>query len=302
MPIPRLLVGTAEGLHELAPEPRAHLEGHEITGLARARSGWWAITGGRTLWRASRGAAWSPVAAVDGPAATCLASTGTGVLVGTADAGLLRLDGRRLRAVEAFEHAEGRARWYTPWGDPPDTRSVAEDAAGTIYVNVHVGGVLRSADGGRSWAPTLDVETDVHQVLPDSATPGLVMVAAATGFGLSRDGGRSWRFDTEGLHAHYMRALARAGDTVFVSTSTGPGGRRSALYRRPLDGGQPFERCREGLPEWFGTNIDTACLAASRGVVALGTQDGMVFVSTVRGRRWEIVAKGLPPVRCVVVS
>jgi len=92
----------------------------------------------------------------------------------------------------------------------------------------------------------------------------------------------------------------RPGDTVLVSASTGPSGRRSAVYRRPLDSPAPFERCRAGLPPWFPDNIDTACLAASGTMVAFGTIDGRVFWSWDAGATWDLAAKGLPEVRCIL--
>jgi hypothetical protein len=95
--------------------------------------------------------------------------------------------------------------------------------------------------------------------------------------------------------------VAVSGDTVLVSASTGPGGRRAALYRMRLDGGAPFERCRDGLPSWFGDNVDTGCLAAAGPVVVFGTEDGRVFRSLDAGERWEILVKGLPPVTCVTL-
>lgn len=296
-----VLVGTAGGLYRLGREERQDLAGREVTALARDGSRWWAITDGRTLWRGDRGA-WVEIPTVPGLEVTCLAATPVGLLVGTAGAHLLRLTDAGLAPVEAFEAVEGRAAWHTPWGDPADARSIAVDAGGAVYVNVHVGGVVRSTDGGRTWTPTLDIEADVHQVLAHPARAGLVLAAAAIGLGVSADGGSTWRFDTDGLHARYLRAVAVAGDTVLISVSTGPGGRRAAVYRRRLDDGGPFERCRDGLPEWFRGNIDTACLAAAGPIVALGTEDGRVFRSDGGGATWTLVTKGLPAVRCVALA
>src|SRR5207249_3911316 len=97
--------------------------------------------------------------------ATCVAPTRDGVLVGTEQARLFRLTGAGLAPMPSFETVEGRDAWYTPWGDPADVRSIAVALDGAIHVNVHVGGVARSRDGGTSWAPTVDIESDVHQVL-----------------------------------------------------------------------------------------------------------------------------------------
>lgn len=302
MPALRVLVGTSKGLYELGARERNHFNGHEITALAGTGRWWWALLDGQTLWRSPGDGSWEELADLqDGPG-TCLAVTTAGLLVGTVSAHLLHLEGRRLVRVEEFERVEGRKEWHTPWGDPPDTRSISTEQAGIVYVNVHVGGVVRSTDGGRSWRPTLDIHADVHQVLAHPTRAHVVLAAAAVGLGMSEDGGDSWRFETQGLHARYLRAVAVAGDHVLVSASTGPGGKRAALYRGRLGESEKFERCRKGLPEWFGSNIDTGCLTASGVTVAFGTDEGLLFVSTDAGASWERMAKDLPAIRCVHVA
>jgi photosystem II stability/assembly factor-like uncharacterized protein len=300
---PRILVGTENGLWELRGDtlaPVEQLAAREVTALARDGAHTWAIIEGRSLWVAPDGGPWAERASVDGPAATCLAATSEGLLVGTEQAHLLRFVSGRPSRVESFETVEGRDAWYTPWGDPADVRSIAVARDGTIHVNVHVGGVVRSRDGGTSWAPTIDVEADVHQVLAHPAQPNVVLIAAYEGFGISRNGGDSWEFVTEGMHAHYSRAVAVSSDTVLVSASTGPRGRRSALYRRPLDAETPFQRCRDRLP-WLDDNIDTSRLAAAGPLGIFGTEDGRIFRSLDRGEHWELVTKGMPPVRCISI-
>jgi hypothetical protein len=296
----RIVVGTQHGLwyldggaiHRVSP-----FADRGVTALARSATGTWAIVDGRSLWEAD---GWHERTAMAGPAATCLAATTGGLLIGTAEAHLARFVDGRWSPVESFETVEGREKWHTPWGDPADVRSIAIGTDGAIYVNVHVGGVVRSRDDGRSWTPTVDIEADVHQVLAHPSRPDVVLVAAAEGFGISRDGGDGWDFLTAGLHAHYLRAVAVSDGTALVSASSGPGGRRSAIYRKPLDGSDRFERCRDGLPEWFDKNVDTACLAASGPIVVFGTEDGRVYRSHDSGGRWELVASDLPSVRCVM--
>lgn len=300
----RILVGTAAGLWELVGRrviPGGPLTGKSLTALARDGARAWAVIDGHAIWE-RRSDAWQERASIDGPGATCLAPTADGLLVGTEEAHLLQGMADALARVESFETVEGRDAWYTPWGDPADVRSIAVAIDGTLHVNVHVGGVVRSRDGGRSWAPTVDIETDVHQVLAHPTRADVVLVAAAEGFGVSVDGGDVWTFTTAGLHAHYLRAVAVAGETVLVSASTGPGGRRSALYRRSLRSDGPFERCTDGLPAWFADNVDTACLVASGPLVVFGTEDGRIFQSLDAGRRWQLLATGLPPVRCVALG
>src|SRR5262249_32532873 len=156
---------------------------------------------------------WTEVVRLDGPdAATCLLPLEDGVLVGTQGAHLVRVGAEGLDEVPGFEDLPARGEWYTPWGGPADVRSLAADAD-VAYGNVHVGGIARSDDDGRTWTATpLDIHTDVHQVV---TVPGRVLAAAGHGGLLtSDDAGATWRQDTAGLHATYARAVAVAGDTV----------------------------------------------------------------------------------------
>ena len=142
----RILVGTVKGLHRLGDSEEVKLEGREVTSLTDG----WVLLDGQSIMR-SDGDGWQEVASLESRRATCLGPTPHGVLVGTSEAHLLHLSGGDLERVDAFEDVDGRDEWYTPWGGPPDVRSLAHDAAGALYVNVHVGGIVRSRDGGRSW-------------------------------------------------------------------------------------------------------------------------------------------------------
>jgi hypothetical protein len=219
------------------------------------------------------------------------------VLVGTAEAGLERLDGDHLTPLEGFGKVPGRDGWYTPWGAPPDTRSLAVGEDGTIYANVHVGGIPRSRDRGATWEPTIDVDDDVHQVLVEA---GLVLAATAFGLAVSDDHGATWHWRTEGLHATYARAVAVTGDSVLVSVSQGPGGGEAAVYRGPLGRDGSLARCQAGLPEWFSGNVNTRCLVAGGGSVAAADQ-GAVYHAADGGASWRVLADGLPPVRCLLL-
>ena len=298
---PTMLVGTTEGLTRLGGDGPVELVGGRVTAVAPTAggSGWLALVGDRFLWAGDVDGPWEQLASFDdGPPARCLVAVGDEVLVGTAEAHLLRVRDGRAEPVPGFDKAEGRDGWYTPWGGPPDTRSLSVAADGTIYANVHVGGIVRSSDGGETWEPTIDIDTDVHQVL---TTPRVVLAPCAYGLATSADGGESWELVTEGLHGTYLRAVAVAGDDVLVSASTGPGGERAALYRRP--GGEgPFERCQAGLPEWLPGNVDTGTLSATGDEVVFAAPDGTLYGSADGGRSWETLAEGLPKVTAVTLA
>ncbi|CAN5806208.1 hypothetical protein BH24ACT2_BH24ACT2_08180 [soil metagenome] len=287
------LVGTHDGLVELGPDGTAlvtHLEGRGIDAIAVDTTGCWALVDGAEVGHAASDRTdWQQRAQAPADTRlTCLLPGPHGLLVGTSGAHLLRPDEHgRPRPIDAFDDLAGRAEWYTPWGGPPDTRSLAAGADGTVYAGVHVGGIVSSGDGGRSWHQTsLDIHADVHQVVTVADHPDLVLAACAEGLAVSDDQGGHWRIDDHGLHATYARAVAVVGDTVVLSASTGPDGRRSALYRRPVTGDGPFERCRNGLPEWFDDNIDTGCLAAHQDTVAAAEPGGGIWRSDDRGATW----------------
>jgi hypothetical protein len=295
-----LLAGTDDGLLLLrAGEPRRLLEG-PVAALASVDGVLWTIAGGSRILRSEDGGDWEPAAELPDQRVTCLLPTEDGVFAGSTEAHLFHLRDGSLEPVDSFERVEGREGWYTPWGGPPATRSLSRDDSGAIYANVHVGGIPKSVDGGASWHPTLEVDADAHEVRAVPGQPGLVLAATAIGLGESRDGGGSWHFHDDGLEGRYSRAVAVHGETLFLSASDGPRGGRAALYRRALESEAPFERCREGLPEWFDTNIDTACLDAGPGTIAFGTAAGGIYASGDGGASWAAVAGKLPPVRCLL--
>jgi hypothetical protein len=296
--VPRIFVATRDGLHTVDGGAPA-FAGRHVTALAPEGDGIWAVLDGSEVWRRADAGPWNHVGDLEGPRATCVVATDHDVFVGSSEARLFRLADRELEPVLSFDDAEGRAAWYTPWGGPPDTRSFSEwDEA--IYVNVHVGGILRTEDRGAAWHPTIDIEADVHQVA--TAEGGIVLAACAGGLGVSVDRGGTWTFRTEGLAARYSRAVTVCGDAILVSTSNGPRGGRGGVYRADLATGG-FERCRAGLPEWFDDNIDSHCLDAlpDRDVVAFGTSDGRLFASEDRGSTWNQAGSELPPVTGVLV-
>ena len=292
-----VLVATANGVHvfDTAGGSDVAHRARSVTGLARAGSAIWAVLDGKELWHGIDGR-WRHVADIEGVRATCIASIDGELLVGTSEAHLFRIVDDELRPVEAFDRAAGRSSWYTPWGGPPDTRSIA-NWDDDVYVNVHVGGILHTSDGGATWSPTIDIDADVHQV---TTAEGLVLAACAGGLAVSADRGATWSMRTHGLAAPYARAVAVCGEEIFISSSNGPRGGRAAVYRADLAGGA-FERCEAG-PGWFDGNIDTSCLDAlpDGSLAAFGTSDGRLYVST-NGSTWDERASMLSQVRRVLV-
>ena len=298
----RILVGTHDGIHTVDGGVSSIQAGERITSLAAGQDGIWAIANRSTVWLDKEFG--ETIARFD-VAETLLQYVlpiAGGALIGGSRAKLLRAtlsDGHAEfeGEDESFAAAPDRESWYTPWGGPPDVRSLAADVDGTTYLNVHVGGILRKT-GEEPWQATLDIDADVHQVIAHPEHAGSVLAATAHGLAYSTDGADNWTFVTEGLHAGYCRAVAVGGDTVYLSASTGPGGRAAAVYR--ADGpGSAFVRCATGLPEWFSTNVDTHCLVAFDDTVIVADASGVVYRSSDRGDTWEVASDDLPPIDCL---
>jgi len=294
-----VLVGTEEGLYADGT-PRA-LEDRRVDCISVAPEGIWGIVDGSGLWHEPTPREGRIVAELDDETANCLLVTDGRVLVGASGASVFELVGGELVRMRTFDEAPGRLDWYTPWGGPPDIRSMAAGPDGIVYVNVHVGGVVRTTDGGGTWTDTLDIHADVHQVLADPEHPGRAYAATARGLAVTSDGADTWEFTTAGLDHSYCRAVARSDASVFVSASQGPGGGKAALYQL-APGGARLQRCTDGLPEWFSTNLDTFCVGARSGTVVAGDADGTVHVSDDDGATWQVIAQGLPAIRCVAVA
>src|SRR4030095_5006231 len=185
--------------------------------------------------------------------------------------------GGRVEPLRAFDTVAGRDTWYAGTaivdgrGVRPrlGVRSMRGTVDGVLLVSVHVGGIPRSTDGGATWAPTIDVESDVHEVRAHPTRAGVVMAAAAVGLCPSRDGGATWEIEQAGLHAVHCSAVAFVGDDVFVSASADPFSPQGAIYRRRVDGPGPLALVGHGLPAWTDGRADTGCIAARGGAAAV---------------------------------
>jgi hypothetical protein len=223
-----LLIGTVSGAYRLDDSLEPLIEGTRINHLARDGNSWWAADGKGRIHRDG-----GQIAAVpDGATPLCIQPSPETIWIGANRARLFGLEDGSITEDEFFANAPGRSDWHTPWGGPPDVRSMTLDADHTLYINVHVGGILRYDNTGL--VPTLDISADVHQVMAHPSQKGVVFAATAHGLALSHNG-HDFDFRTAGLHANYCRAVAVAHDQVFVSASTGPSTNRGRLYRGNLE-------------------------------------------------------------------
>jgi photosystem II stability/assembly factor-like uncharacterized protein len=273
-----LLVGTKNGLLDLDTGGTL-VEGHAVTALTPSPRGWHALLDRQVVIHFDQGEVtiFGKLRVDDGQSLAVLPDLTD--VVGRTGA-RLAIVGTEVQDLTAFEQVPGRDHWKNPANPTPDTRSMATSGE-DLWVNVHVGGLWHSVDRGESWQGVIEPDADVHEVRALNAS---VTVASAVGFGWSQDGGKSWSWSTDELHARYLRAVCIDDETVYVSASDGPFTNRGAVYRARL--GSAFVRCEQGLPEWFPANIDTGHLDAAGGRVAIGFRDE-VYVSEDAGESWR---------------
>jgi hypothetical protein len=304
---PTILVATwGEGLFAVTGEGRTQEIANEpVRGLAAdGRGGALAIVGGHSLRRRGAGGEWTIVAASEFELSCCMA-VGDAIYVGTDDARMLRLgdEGGVLSPIDGFDRVAGRESWFVGsaivngqrLGPPLGIRSVAANSDGSVlFANVHVGGIPRSVDGGRTWQPTIDINSDVHEVCAHPEDPEMVVAAAAVGLCISRDAGATWRIERDGLHAPHCSAVAFAGDDILVSASVDPFVAEGRVYRRPVKPEGALTALGGGMPEWTEGKVDTGCIATSGSLVALADWGGNLYWSEDCGRSWTCRTKGLP--------
>jgi hypothetical protein len=304
---PTILVATwADGLFAVTGDGRTQeLANQPVRGLAPdGRGGALAIVGRHALRRRAPSGEWATVATSEFELSCCMAVRGA-VYVGTDDARMLRLShgGGVLDPIDGFDRVAGRDTWFAGsaivngqrLGPPLGIRSVAANSNGSIlYANVHVGGIPRSTDGGRSWQPTIDINSDVHEVRAHPANPDIVVAAAAVGLCISRDSGATWIIEREGLHASHCYAVAFSGDDIIFSASTDPFAAEGRIYRRPVKPDGSLVALEGGMPAWLEGNADTGCIGANGSSIAVADKAGNLYGSEDFGRAWSSRSTRLP--------
>jgi hypothetical protein len=292
-----IVAATTDGVYEVESGDR-FLGGYDVRFFAADSAESWAVVGGRSAFREAA-SGWREVARLDRGAALVAQPLGEArLLVGTTGAHVVRLAHGDAQRVVAFDCVPGREEWGNPAAaGRPDVWSFASDGD-LVFVSVHVGGLWRSSGDLESWTNVLVPETDIHQV---AAADGLIAVAAEHGFGFSYDGGDSWSWTIDGLHAAYLQCVALSHDAVYVGASSGPFADDAAVYRASPPGSR-FERRSEGLPDAFAS-IGPYHLVADGDTVAVAAWSAnTISVSHDAGTTWAPVPRSFPVIHSLAQS
>ena len=311
---PTILVATwGDGLFAVTGDRRTQeITNRPVRGLSLyGRGGALAIVGRHSLCRRTASGEWATVATSEFEL-SCCAAVGDAIYVGTDDARMLRLthEGGVLDPIDSFDRVAGRDAWFAGsaivngqrLGPPLGIRSVAANSNGSIlFANVHVGGIPRSIDGGRTWQPTIDINSDVHEVRAHHEDPDIVVAASAIGLCISRDAGATWTIERAGLHAAHCSAVAISGDDIFVSASTDPFAAKGKIYRRPIRSDGVIVAVEGGLPTWINGIADTGCIATNGSTIAVVDRAGALYLSTESGLAWSLSGSELPTPSSVLI-
>ena len=142
-------------------------------------------------------------------------------------------------------------------------------------------GVLRSGDGGRTWArPALGLTEEVSALAVSPNDIDVVVAATALGFFRSRDGGQSWQQVSAGFGGVQPHAVAfmPSDDRVLLATTGG------GLYRSE-DQGATWARVTGGVP--YSDITGLAIHPDGRTIYASDFTWGGIFRSVDSGKTWE---------------
>jgi hypothetical protein len=294
--VTEVLVATGAGCMTFDQDSgnKIQFPGQVVRSIARdPAGGCLAVVDGNQIWRRDADTDWSLVTTteISLDALTLI----DGQIVGaTPEAALVRVDGSgKVDRLTGFDTISGREQWFAH-GPPLHVRALTATADGAaLMAAVHVGGIPRSTDGGKTWAPTVPIDFDIHEVRAHPTLAHIVFAAAAVGLCVSEDGGSSWRVLSEGPEDPHSLAIAALDGEVLFSVQDGPFAARSQVWRWRI-GDSKIEQVRDGLPEWFSGKVDTAHMAAGNGRAAIVDGGGSLWLSEKESSGWHQIASQVP--------
>jgi photosystem II stability/assembly factor-like uncharacterized protein len=230
------------------------------------------------------------------------------VYAGTEPSNLYRSEdaGRSWQRLPALRELPSEPRWSfpgRPWTHHVRTIALHATDPDWLLVGIELGGVMRSLDGGRSWADhNPQAHSDAHRLLTHPLAPERVYEAAGQGIALSQDRGATWSRVEDALDRRYAWAAA--------VDPTDPDRWYVALSRSPFaahgtgDGEARLMRCSGGrwsaiddwgdAPELRRMPYALATLPERPGALVVGLRGGRLLLTRDAGESWEQLPVELP--------
>ncbi|MEV4638666.1 exo-alpha-sialidase [Actinoplanes sp. NPDC049548] len=248
------------------------------------------------------------------------------VYAGTQPSALWRSEdgGRTYDLVQGLWDHPHRPQWGAGFGGQAVHTILPHPAdPQRILVAMSTGGVYRTSDGGKTWAPANqgikayflpdpwpEFGQCVHKVARDAENPDHYYAQNHHGVYRSTDGGESWQSIADTLPTDFgfaMVAHPSRGGTAWNFPLTSDGERHpvdlTCQVFRTTDAGGTWQPLHDGLPDgpYYPVVLRDAMCAdnADPAGVYFGTRAGDVFASRDEGESWSTVASHLPDVLCV---
>ena len=291
----QVLAATRNGCFLLTEEsePIQELTGQPVTVIESSSSGscFAAVDGSHVYHRDNTGT-WSKVADLEFNI-EAIANLGDRLIVAVQGPKLVEISRNgKTKDLTDFGSVPGRKDWFAQ-GPPIHIRSLASAIDGSsILAAVHVGGIPRSLNGGRSWNSTLPISCDVHEVRPHPTDSNKYAAASAVGLCVSTDGGESWEVVRDDLTNPHSLSVAVMSESILVSVQEGPFSTEASIYRGKFGSGH-LSLVENGLPNPIIGKVDTCQLTAGKGRAALVDGTGAVWQSEEDGKDWRKIASDL---------
>jgi hypothetical protein len=204
------------------------VERFDVPARCVASAGALAFAGGDGVWRYD--GAWSRTP-FDGDVFSIALAADGALYAGTEPSALFRSrdDGETWEEVDALQLIPSKPTWSfppRPWTSHVRWIAPSPNDPQVLLVGIELGGLMRSDDGGASFADHAPgAQPDVHTLTWHPTAPDRAYEAGGGGAAWSRDGGATWERADRGRDRHYTWAVAVDPDDPdrwWVSASTGP--------------------------------------------------------------------------------
>jgi hypothetical protein len=207
--------------------------------------------------------------------------------------------GHSWEELEALRSIPSAPTWSfppRPWTSHVRWIAPCPHDANVLLVGIELGGLMYSADGGRTWLDHRpNAQRDVHALAWHPSVPGRAYEAGGGGAAWSHDGGLTWERVDAGRDRHYTWALAidpADPDCWYISASPGPqhahysGNAQACIYR--WRGHGPWQVLAGGLSQPLDSMVYALVITPARALYA-GLRDGRLYLSPDAGESWRPV-------------
>ncbi|MGH3023921.1 MAG: WD40/YVTN/BNR-like repeat-containing protein, partial [Gaiellaceae bacterium] len=189
------------GLHAVAVDPRRP----ERIAAGSRDAGVWESEDGGSTWTDAGLPAQDVYSVAYGPDGSLYAGCEPSTLY-------VRGDGDPWRELAALRELPSAPTWSfppRPWTSHVRWIAPSPHDPAVVLVGIELGGLMRTADGGETWADHRPgAQRDVHALAWHPTEPDRAYEAAGGGAAWSHDGGETWEPADEGRDRHYTWALA----------------------------------------------------------------------------------------------